>query len=383
MNTYNKKYIVILFALILTVQCKSDVRYDTRLNLGELPVIEYQTTPLIEEDEHYIPAMFSKIFQLADNSWVISDHGSTTIEHFSAAGEHIATVAFPGEGPGEVRPYFFFHQFSDSIVVARQQMSNRLDYYKLNRQGELRHTHTNVMEQGSFIWTDLLSKSPDELMAIKRNGDFSDTQNYDEDLEYISRSVMILDFDLNVIRDSVTTLNLPNPWTFMSPQGWASVYPIPFRSKDQILPLNNGSYWVARGSDERFELYNHEHHLMESFDLLIVPRPVKREDIERRTSRIRDDLRDNIVSRIPETMPLFFDAWADANHLLLQTGETDDAREFVLVEHSGNMIGRFELPNSKHVQLINAGNLVVFNYDPDKGFSVDVISLTLNQDSPY
>ncbi len=140
---------------------------------------------------------------------------------------------------------------------------------------------------------------------------------------------------------------------------------------------------MARGSDERFELYNHEHHLMESFDLLIVPRPVKKEDIERRTSRIRDDIRDNIVSRIPETMPLFFDAWADAKHLLLQTGETDDAREFVLVEHSGNMIGRFELPNSKHVQLINAGNLVVFNYDSDKGFSVDVISLTLNQDSPY
>lgn len=127
MNILFRKYVILLIAFLI-VQCGTNDRHETSQNFEELPVIEFQTLHLIGEDENYIPGMLSKIFRLADGSWVVSDHGSTTIEHFSADGEHLSTVAIQGEGPGEVRPFFFFHQFSDSIVVARQQMSNRLDY---------------------------------------------------------------------------------------------------------------------------------------------------------------------------------------------------------------------------------------------------------------
>lgn len=376
MNILFRKYVILLIAFLI-VQCGTNDRHETSQNFEELPVIEFQTLHLIGEDENYIPGMLSKIFRLADGSWVVSDHGSTTIEHFSADGEHLSTVAIQGEGPGEVRPFFFFHQFSDSIVVARQQMSNRLDYYKLNHQGELRPTRTKSMEQGAFVWSDLLSKPAGELIAIEQKNWLSENLNYDADLEYYHAAVITLDFDLNVIMDSVTTLNLPNPRIYRSPQGGVSVFSVPFRSQDQILPLNNGFYWVARGTDQRFELYNYEHHLIDSFDLNIEPRPLESEDIEFRLGRIQGERRSDLKSRIPATKPLFFNAWADADHILLQTDDSEDGREYVLVDHSGNLTGRFILPNSKRVQLIDSGKLVVFNYDREKGYSIELISLNL------
>jgi len=146
MNRYHAYTIIFLFPFLL-VQCSP--QHEPKQSFGELPVIEYQMVNLIGEDEHYIPGMLRRIFQLADGSWVISDHGSTTIEHFSADGEHVSTVAIQGEGPGEVRPFFFFHQFSDSIVVARQQMSNRLDFYKLNRRGDAIRGSTRAYGSGT------------------------------------------------------------------------------------------------------------------------------------------------------------------------------------------------------------------------------------------
>ena len=377
MNILFRKYTIILLAPFIFVQCSSNDQYDPIQNLGELPVIEYQTLHLIGEDENYIPGMLSRIFQLADGSWVVSDHGSTTIEHFTADGEHLSTVAIEGEGPGEVRPFFFFHQFSDSIVVARQQMSNRLDFYKLNHQGELRPIRTKSMEQGSFVWSDLLPKPPDVLIAIEQKNWFADNLNYDADNEYYLASVMTLDFNLKVIEDSVTTLNLPNPRIFRSPQGGVSVFSVPFRSQDRILPLNDGSYWLARGLDQRFELFNQKHQLTKSFDLSIEPRPVDREDKEFQLGRIQGERRNDIESRIPSTKPLFFNAWADIDHILLQTYESDDGREYILVENSGNLLGRFILPNSKRVQFIDSSNLVVLNSDPEKGHSIELITLNL------
>lgn len=377
MNILFRKYTIILLAPFIFVQCSSNDQYDPIQSLGELPVIEYQTLHLIGEDENYIPGMLSRIFQLADGSWVVSDHGSTTIEHFTADGEHLSTVAIEGEGPGEVRPFFFFHQFSDSIVVARQQMSNRLDFYKLNHQGELRPIRTRSIKQGSFAWSDLLPKPPDELIAIEQKNWFADNLNYDADNEYYLASVMTVDFNLMVIEDSVTTLNLPNPRIFRSPQGGVSVFSVPFRSQDRILPLNDGSYWLARGLDQRFVLFNQKHQLTKSFDLSIEPRPVDREDKEFQLGRIQGERRNDIESRIPSTKPLFFNAWADIDHILLQTDESDDGREYILVENSGNLLGRFILPNSKRVQFIDSSNLVVLNSDPEKGHSIELITLNL------
>lgn len=377
MNILFRKYSIILFTTLFIVQCGSKDQPEPKLSFTELPVIEYQTLHLIGEDENFIPGRFISTYQLADGSWVVSDHGSTTIEHFTADGEHQSTVAIEGEGPGEVRPFFFFHQFSDSIVVARQQMSNRLDFYKLNHQGELRPTRTKSMEQGSFVWSDLLPKPPDELIAIEQRNWFADNLNYDEDNEYYQASVMTLDFNLRVIEDSVTTLNLPNPRIFRSPQGGVSVFSVPFRSHDRILPLNNGSYWIARGLEQRFELYNQKHQIAKSFELSIEPRPVDRDDKEFQLGRIQGERRSDLESRIPSTKPLFFNAWADIDHILLQTDESEDGKEYVLVENSGNMLGRFILPNSKRVQFIDSNNLVVIKSDPEKGHSIELITLNI------
>lgn len=377
MNILFRKITIILLTPFIIVQCSSNHQHDPKQSFGELPVIEYQTSHLIGEDENYIPGMLSRIFQLADGSWVVSDHGSTTIEHFTADGKHQSTVAIEGEGPGEVRPFFFFHQFSDSIVVARQQMSNRLDYYKINNQGELRPTRTKSMEQGSFVWSDLLPKPPDELIAIEQKNWFAENLNYDADNEYYQTSVMTFDFNFKVIEDSVTTLNLPNPRIFRSPQGGVSVFSVPFRSQDRILPLNNGSYWIVRGLEQRFELYNQRHQLTKSFDLFIEPRPVDREDKEFQLGRIQGERRSDLESRIPSNKPLFFNAWADIDHILLQTDESDEGREYVLVDNSGNMLGRFILPNSKRVQFIDSSDLVVLNSDPEKGHSIELITLSL------
>ena len=376
MNILFRKYTIILLAPFI-VQCSSNDQHEPTQSFGELPVIEYQTLHLIGEDENYTPGMLSRIYQLADGSWVVSDHGSTTIEHFTAEGKHLSTVAILGEGPGEVRPFFFFHQFSDSIVVARQQMSNRLDYYKLNHQGELKPTRTKSMDQGSFAWSDLLPKPPDELIAIEQKNWFADNLNYDADNEYYQASVMTLDFNLKVIDDSLTTLNLPNPRIFRSSQGGISVFSVPFRSQDRILALNNGSYWIARGLDQRFELYNKEHLLTGSFDLFVEPRPVYREDKEFELGRIQGERRSDLESRIPSTKPLFFNAWANIDHILLQTDESDNGREYVLIENSGSFLGRFTLPNSKRVQFIDSSNLVVLSSDPEKGHSIELIKLNL------
>ncbi|PWN06713.1 hypothetical protein [Rhodohalobacter mucosus] len=308
MNTLFRKSTIILIALFIFVQCSPNDRNESTRSFEELPVLDYQTTHLIGESEQYIPGMLNKIFRLADGSWVVSDYGSTTIEHFTPGGEHQSTVAIEGEGPGEVRPFFFFHQLSDSLVAARQQMSNRLDFYKLNDQGELRHSRTQSPEQGSFIWSDLLPKPPDEILAIEQKDWFADDLNYDAENEYYQTSVMTLDFDLNVIEDSVTTLTLPNPRIFRSEQGGVSVFSVPFRSRDRILPLYDGSYWVARELEQRFEHYDPSHQLTGSFELNVEPRPVERADKEFHLGRIQGERWSDIESRIPADKPLFFDA---------------------------------------------------------------------------
>ena len=377
MNTLYSKSAIILLAPFIFVQCSSNDRNEPSRSFEELTVFDYQTSHLIGEDENYIPGMLSKIFRLADGSWVVSDYGSTTIEHFTPDGDHQSTVAIEGEGPGEVRPFFFFHHFSDSIVAARQQMSNRIDYYELNDQGELNYTRTKSPEQGSFIWSDLLPKPPDEILAIEQKDWFADDLNYDADNEYYQTSVMTLDFDLNVIRNSVTTLTLPNPRIFRSEQGGVSVFSVPFRSRDRILPLHNGSYWVARGAEQRFERYNQSHQLTNSFELNVEPRPVEREDEEYRLGRIQDERKSDLESRMPATKPLFFDAWADSDHILLQTDESEEGREYVLVDNSGNLQGRFMLPNAIRVQMIDSGDLIVLNADPEEGHSIERITLNL------
>lgn len=359
------------------MQCSSKEQHDQSKSVEELPVIEYESRQLIAEDEDYIPGMLDRVFQLADSSWVVSDFGSTTIEHFSADGEHVSTVAEEGEGPGEVRPYFFFHKFSDSLVVARQQMSNRLDYYNLNRQGSLRHLRTKSVEQGAFIWSDLLPKSPGALIAIEQKNWLADNLNYNEDAEYYRARVMTLDFDLNIIQDSLITLSLPNPRIFRSSQGGVSVFSVPFRSQSRILPLGNGFYWVARGLQKEFELYDQDNQLVRSFKLPVEPGEVQNQDIEYQLGRIKGERRSDLESRMPSTKPLFFDAWADVGHILLQTDESKEGKEYVLITNTGKLVGRFILPNSMRVQQIYSGNLVVINSDPEKGQKVDLVKLKI------
>ena len=322
MNIRLKTCTIIVLASFFLSQCSSGDDRGQNQNIADLPVLEYQTSQLIGEGEDYIPGLFYKIYRLADSSWVVSDYGSTTIEHFTADGEHHSTVAIEGDGPGEVRGFFFFHQFSDSLVVARQQISNKLDYFKLDARGELEASRTISMDLGPFVWSDLLPKRPDEIIAIEQKNWFEDDVNYAADNEYIQASVMTLNFDMEVINDSVTTLTLPNPRIYRSPQGGVSILSVPLRSQDRILPLKNGSYWIARGLKQRFELYNQNHELTRSFNLSVEPRPVREEDMDFQLGILQGDRRSDLESRIPSTKPLFFNAWAENGHILLQTDES-------------------------------------------------------------
>lgn len=370
------KYIFRLFLLsILTlysVGCQTGEESVPLQSYSELPELHVDLVNEFGEGDNYYPAMPSELLLLDDGSLVLSDHGSTTIEHFSSDGEHLGTIAREGQGPGELNPYFFMYQFSGSVFAARQQMSNRIDLFIQENSGEISYSHSVQPDRNAFVWGDLLPFGDAEIMAVEERDWFDEDSQVDPSDEYHQAGVDILDFDLNLLQGTVHEIQHPNPWVQRSETGGVSIFRIPFRHRDRILPRSDGYYWIARSSAQQFELYNPDHELENRFSIHAEPRAVGEEDLELRLGNIPGERRTQIESRVPSNKPAFSDAWADRESILLQVDRNQDERIYVLLDSNGTFSGRFALPSSVWIRHFADDRIIAFKRDSEVGPTIRV-----------
>jgi len=104
------------FAIGITAGCSGDGKEAEYIDYGKLHSIEVNLEVEIGESADFLPGNLYELILTSDGTMLVSDSKNNTIEQFTSEGEHVATIAEEGRGPGEISdPVFLFHMKEDTL----------------------------------------------------------------------------------------------------------------------------------------------------------------------------------------------------------------------------------------------------------------------------
>ncbi|MEX0646849.1 MAG: hypothetical protein WEA56_02930 [Balneolaceae bacterium] len=247
----------VLISIILTNACSPQSEDSEGIDYSALPDIPVELVMEIGESEAFIPAQLRDLVIASDESMLVSDWGSVTIEQFSPAGEHAGTIAAEGGGPGELGAFFsMIYIGHDTVMVSQQQ--GRKDFYAPDESGTFSFIKSVLNENRERSLTVIGPYSESEYFA-STNIMIRDVQRLltnPEDFRF--RTIVLTDLNGKIIADSLHQLKFPMDH-LTGIGGGFTINSIPYRVSEKLLLTDNQHYMISRPDSSALFIYNKNH----------------------------------------------------------------------------------------------------------------------------
>lgn len=362
--------------------------YDS-VKAQEKDVVDYQIVNEIEflvlkeiaESEDYIPGRLSDLFIASDGTILVSDFSSTTIEQFSTEGEHMATIAREGNGPGELSVYFSLYDGGNDTLVVKDNSATKLDFYGREPDGIYNYVRSSIKEPGRTYQPISIAGAYGESMyyAIR------DMTEVALGLpQYRMDELLIIDGVQEVQYESVHTLKTANylladPREYSTQVTFGGLTPVglpPYRYEDKFRVLENGRYLIARPDSSAIYFYNHNHECISKIALNVKPLKVQKHDLDYTLRDHTSQARRRLEEQVSSLKPPFLNIWASNNHILLHTDSSDQGEEMIVLTMEGEPVGRFYLSEFDDVRYFMDDRLYTLYHHP-LGHAIRVYQIAL------
>ncbi len=371
-----KLFTSLLLSLFLISACGSADNSGELTNYSDLPELDISLISEAGEGNGYFPGRIQHLFISSSGNLLVGDMGSNTIEQFSPEGEHRATIAVQGGGPGEISGFFTIHDVAGDTLMLENQ-GGRRDLFYPNSDGIYTYTRNMAGESGSFDGSTITGVRTDsEFYATRRRVIRNPMEMMSNSNDYHDTYIHIIGRDNHVVADSIQHLRAPE-LHMQSVNGGFRISEIPYRNRDRFVPLSGGGYLVATPFESMIHRFDENHELLSTIDLRIDARPVTAADLDHHLQDISSDLRREIEPRVYNIKPPFLNVWASEERIWLQTDRTADGSEIVAADYEGQLIGRFLLSGFDEVKQVTGNRIYTIHRDPDVGDSVRIYEVTI------
>lgn len=373
------KILVLAIWVFLAFGCSGNADSKDLIDYEELKEVKIEFDIQINESSDYLPGILRDLIVFSDGSMLVSDWGSNSIEQFDYSGNHVATIAEKGGGPGELSNFFLlFDGGYDTLIVRHRGMSRQIDQFsKKSGNGIFAHSGSIVMEELSDRYVTFLEKRTEsEYYALAPRTIRNLPEASIHYPNYTHSPVVIVDKFERILRDSLHLLKIPNPITVFNQGSMFVIGMPPYQSHDRFRLLNSGGYLIARPDSSAIYFFNKKHNLEDVINFKIKPRPVKKIDLEYKLRDISKAYHNNMLERIPDYKPSFLNTWASKNHIMLHTDSSDKGKEMVVLTMKGELIGKFYLSEFDEVRYFRNNQIYTIHKDP-MGHSIRVYQVFL------
>jgi hypothetical protein len=310
-----------------------------------------------------------------NGSILISQSKEKSIHQFDSMGNHIAKVAGPGRGPGELSQYASPHFRGDILYMSNNH--GIISEYRRNEDGIYAHV------------TDHNYRLPGRLLGIKSEDGFQEFFVGKDSIDYPFREIppefttefihpVKIDADTLNVRDKVLSLTKHSSYIELTNNGNTMRYiTLPYRYSDYMKVLPSGKILIQRPSESAIHIYDKDYNLEHEVVLNVKDRMVTDEDMayhfKQQSRSERRDRRELIKDVKPPFTSVRMD---DQNRFWMETDKTEKGKEIVVIDYEGNPLGRFYIPENASIHEVTDGKLYVIE-DPWGLVSIDVYSVDL------
>ena len=352
---------------------------DKEIDYATLDSLQTEVVLEIGESDDYLPGQLRDLKRTPSGGFLVADWASSTIEQFDEDGNHLATIATGGKGPGELGNYFMFRNTGNDTLLVSQIVSAQRDYFVPGGNGIYQ-----------FVSSEKQANRPERSFSII--GLQSDTSYYatvgsifrfneENESDYKSSALVVVNSRGEILEDSVQMYKTANPYVQRGGTSESvniSVHQIPYRFEDGVSILDNGSYLIARIDSNTIFQYGPNHALEKKIPLNVKTRPVTSSDID---IKLDDDLdsktRNTIKSKVGDQKPAFLSVYATNKHIFLHTETDETGKEFVVIDNEGQALGKFMLPEDDSIQDIEGNKIYAIHRSSTKGDLIRVYKVEL------
>jgi hypothetical protein len=364
-------------SILIFVGCSGSEIAEEQIVYSELPELQVDLVTEAGESGDYFPSRLNELVVTQNGSIIVSDFGSTTLEQFSPDGTHLQTIASEGGGPGELPNFFYLKNAGDGRLIVEHPRS-RLDYFEPGQEGTYTYSSTySLGENRGREFRIVGGRSSDDYYALELNI-ISDVQSLmTNPRDYRDQIMVIVDESMNLIQDSLAVLQTPLPHLTDAGNGGFSVDMVPYRNTDRFIPLQSGGYLTARPGDALLKMFDADLTLLNEIKLNVAPREVGSSDLNYAFRNYRDEIVRDIEPRVHDFKPPFLNILASETHLWLHTDNSENGKEFVVMQMDGTPAGKFMLSEFDDPKSVIGNRIYAIHQNPDLGHSVRVYEVEL------
>lgn len=356
---------VTFLIFILFCSCNSQQDDNSAIDYSSLDELSSEIVMEIGESEDYLPGHIRDVEVTPEGMILVADTDHNTIEQFNSEGEHVGTVAQEGRGPGEVAKAYNLHLLNEDTLIARHR-SGKKDYFAPTDGEVFKHVNTAVNEEQTQRLSVLEAVSNNKLYAIKENHQPVNEQ-LDDPQTTIKEAFVVIHKNEKVIEDSIHVLKRGGNFAFEMEGGGFIQSDFPFQINELAVPLDNGNYLITRSDSSTFYIYDEDHSLVDEVPAKIKERPITDEDLDYLSEERPDEIMNVIDEHRPDHKPPYTDIYASKNYLWLQTNETKDGKEIVVLDFDGEPIGKFSITEHESIAHVEDEKAYIINRNPEQG----------------
>ncbi len=267
------KRILLLFVAAAVLQAcgsgTSDI--NNQIDYATLDTLQTEVALEIGETEDYLPGQLVSLAVTPGGDILVADRASTTIEQFDASGNHRATIAREGSGPGEVSNFFSLHQLWNDTLLVSQALSQR-DFFVPDEKGIYRFHHSLKSSNASERSFSIFANHSDTSYFATEIRVFGSSLDEEEDADYRQNPLVLVNSAGELLQDSVQIYKQGN-WLVERTSNSITVRGIPFRLEDDVSMVGNGNYLIARVDSSAIYHYNSKHELVKKYRSILSSGP--------------------------------------------------------------------------------------------------------------
>ncbi|WP_069132011.1 NHL repeat-containing protein [Rhodohalobacter halophilus] len=368
-------YLLLPFILLLKA-CSGSGQTDGTIVYDELTEVDVQLLAEAGEGNDYYPGRIHHLFVSSNGDLLVGDMGSNTIEQFSPDGEHRATIATQGGGPGEVSGFFSLHDAGGDTLMLENQ-GGRRDLFYPNDSGIYTYIRNMTGDTGTYEGFTLIGvRSEIEFYATRRRVIRNPTEMMSNSNDYYDSYVLVVNRQYEVVSDSIQHLSAPEMHMHSVGDGF-SIHTVPFRNHDRFVQVPGNGYLVARPASSEIEFFNEQHEQTGLITMSVADREVSDEDLDHTLQNASSEMRRDIEPRVYNIKPPFLNLWATEDLLWLQTDNSALGKQLVLMDYEGNFQGQFTISKFDEVQQVDANRIYTIHRNPDLGDSVRIYEIKI------
>lgn len=363
-------------SIVFLFSCSSPQDGPDVIDYSSLEKLSGKLVSEIGESEDYIPGHITDLEVTRDGTILVGDMENTTIEQFDSDGKYIGNVARAGRGPGELSNIFTLHLLNGDTLIARNR-TGRKEYFARTEGGGFNHINTTVQSNHTTRSLDIVKPiAGDKFYAVKNN--LASHYNELEDPKAtINEAFVVVDESEKVLDDSVHVLKRRGRYSVELKDGGYISSGFPFQINEQVVPLEDENYLVARPDSSAFFVYNEEHNLERRITVNVKERPVTQEDLEYKFDGLPDEAISRVNNMRSDTQPPYTKVFASGNYFWLLTEESKAGKEVVVLDFDGAPVGKFMLPVYDRISHVEDGRIYTINHNPDRGYQIRIYEIDL------